>query len=55
MNTTLKDLSPYFLILIGLFILFFMDMAPVAGVFFLLGIVMVIESIWPEKWGTDKV
>ena len=55
MNKTFKIICPYLLILVGLLFLFFMDMAPVAGVFFLLGIVIVVENIWPEKWGTNKV
>ncbi len=55
MNTTLKNLSPYLLILFGLLVLFFMGMAEVAGICLLIGIVMVIESIWPEKWEADKL
>lgn len=54
MNPTLKKSLPYFLILLGLSLLFYMEMAPVAGVCFLLGIVIIIEKIWPEKWGTEK-
>jgi len=54
MNSTLKKLSPYLLILFGLFVLFFMGMAEVAIVCFLIGIVMAIENVWPEKWGTDN-
>ena len=46
----MKKLYPYLLILLGLFLLFFIGQAEVAGVCLLIGIVMVIESIWPEEW-----
>lgn len=49
-----KKLLPYLVLLVGLFLLFYMGMAVYAGVFLLLGIVMVIESIWPEEWETEK-
>ncbi len=49
-----KKLSPYFLILLGLFVLFIVGKAEVAGVCLLIGIVMVFESIWPEEWETEK-
>ena len=55
MNTTLKKLSPFLLILLGLLLLFFIGKAEAAGVCLLLGIVMVILQIWPEKWGADDV
>lgn len=55
MNTTLKKLSPFLLILLGLLLLFFIGQAEAAGVCLLLGIVMVILQIWPEKWGADDV
>ncbi len=54
MNMTLKKLSPCLLILLGLFLLFYLGQAEAAGVCVLVGIVMVIESIWPEKWGEKK-
>lgn len=47
-------LFPYLIILFGLFILLFIDVAPVAGACVLLGIVMIILRIWPEKWETKK-
>lgn len=50
----MKRMLPYLLILIGLILLFFVDQAIPAGVCFLLGIVMVIEKIWPEEWEADK-
>ena len=55
MNPTLKKLSPFLLIFLGLFILFFLGQTPVAGICFLLGIVMIFEQIWPEKWDTDAI
>ena len=51
----MKKLSPYLLILLGLFVLFFMDMAEVAGVCLLIGIVMIFEQIWPEEWESEKL
>lgn len=49
-NKKMKILYPYLLILLGLFLLFFLGQALVAGVFILLGIVIVIEKKWPEQW-----
>lgn len=54
MNSTLKKLLPYLLILLGLFLLLFIGLAIPAGVCLLLGIVLTIESIWPEKWEKEK-
>lgn len=54
MNTTLKRLSPFLLIIIGLFMLLIMGNVMIAGVCLLLGIVMVIERIWPEEWGAER-
>ena len=51
MKICYRKLSPYFLILLGLLLLFYMGQAIPAGVCFLLGYVMIIERIWPEKWG----
>ena len=53
MNKILKKLSPYFLILLGLLLLFFIGQAEAAGVCILLGIVMIILRIWPEKWDAE--
>ena len=50
----MKKLYPFLLLLFGLFILFIVDQPIVAGVCILVGIVMIIETIWPEKWETDK-
>ena len=55
MSPTLIKLLPYLLILFGLLLLFFIGQAEAAGVCLLLGIVMVILQIWPEKWGADDV
>ena len=54
MNPTLKKFSPYLLILFGLFLLFFINQAIPAGVCLLIGIVMVIENIWPEELGGER-
>lgn len=54
MNTALKKTTPFLLLLLGLFMLFMMGNVMIAGVCILLGIVMVIERIWPEKWEADK-
>lgn len=50
----MKRMLPYLLILIGLILLLFVGQAIPAGVCFLLGVVMIFEKIWPEKWDTDK-
>ena len=50
----MKQYYPYLLILLGLFFLFWMNQAPAAGVCLLLGIVMILEKIWPEEWEADK-
>ncbi len=50
----MKKLYPYLLILLGLFLLLFIGQSLVAGACILIGIVMVIECIWPEKWEADK-
>ncbi len=50
----MKKLYPFLLLFFGLFILFIVGQPIVAGVCILLGIVMIFESIWPEKWLADK-
>lgn len=50
----MKKYYSYLLIFLGLFLLFMIGQAPVAGVCILIGIVMIIESIWPEEWEADK-
>lgn len=55
MNSTKKQLAPLFLILFGFILLFFIGHAISAGICFLIGIVVLIENIWPEKWGKDGV
>ena len=49
----MKKIVPYFLILLGLILLFFIGQPIPAGIILLLGIVMIIEQIWPENWGED--
>ena len=44
MSSYLKKLSPYILILLGLFLLFYMEQAIPAGVCLSLGIVMTMEK-----------
>ena len=46
---------PYMLIFIGLIMLFFLGQPIPAGVFLLLGIVIIFDRIWPEEWKADKV
>lgn len=53
MSRILKTTSPFLVIIFGLFLLFFMDKPMPAGVCILIGVVMIIERIWPEKWGID--
>ena len=54
MKMLFKNLTPLFLILFGLLLLFILGQAEAAGICFLIGIVMTIEKIWPEKWDVDK-
>ena len=54
MNSVLKKIVPYFLLLLGLLLLLFVEKPVPAGVLFLLAIAMIIESIWPEEWGTEN-
>jgi len=49
-----KILTPYLLIVLGLFLLFWMCMAVPAGVCLLLGIVIILERIWPEEWEAEN-
>ena len=51
----MKKLYPYLLILFGLFLLFIIGQAEVAGVCIIIGIVMFMEKIWPEDWEADKL
>lgn len=54
MKRKVFKISPYFLILFGLLLLFYMGKAIPAGVCILIGIVMIIEKVWPEKWEVEK-
>ena len=54
MNSNLMKFMPYLLIVLGLFLLFLINQPIPAGVCFLIGIVMIIENIWPEKWHIDS-
>ena len=51
MSNRLKKATTFLVILLGLFFLFLVGQPIPAGVCFLIGIVMVFEKIWPEKWG----
>lgn len=54
MKTILKKATPYLLLIFGLLLLFLIGQAEAASVCILLGIVMIILSIWPEEWEADK-
>ncbi len=52
---TMKKVLPYLLLLFGLLFLILLSRPVPAGIFILVGIVCIIEKIWPEKWmGVDK-
>lgn len=52
-NATLKKAIPWLLIVFGFYSLNILPyMAGLA--FIILGIVMMIERRWPEKWGDEK-
>lgn len=53
MNKSLKNATPYFLLLIGLFFLIIINIPILAGLFCMLGIFIILEEKWPEKWGDD--
>lgn len=48
-----KLFLPILLIMLGIIILLITNMAIPAGVCILLGIIMIFECIWPEKWESD--
>ena len=50
MSIIKKKLFPYLLILIGIYVLLFIGQPIISGACLLIGIVMIIERIWPEKW-----
>lgn len=54
MKIIFKKTIPYLLIFFGLFLLFFLGNAQLSGISLLIGIVMVIDSIWPEKWSKSN-
>lgn len=54
LSNNMKKSYPNLIILLGLLILFFLPFAEVAFACFILGLVMIIESVWPEKWGDDS-
>lgn len=54
MNHNFKKISPYLILFLGVLLLFFLGKAVPAGVCFMLGIVMIIERIWPEKWNSEE-
>ena len=50
----LKLSIPYFFFFFGLLLLFILSQPIPAGISLLLGVVMIIERIWPEKWEKEK-
>lgn len=44
----------FFLFLLGVIFLILMEMPIPAGICILIGAVIILESIWPEKWITDE-
>lgn len=54
MNIIKKKYTPFLLLLLGLYLLFWMGQAMPAGICLLLGIIMILERIWPEEWEADK-
>lgn len=55
MNSLVSKLLPIFLIFMGVLVLFAFNMGIVAGVSILVGIVIIIERLFPEKWGRDEM
>lgn len=54
MNRILTTATPLILFILGLLLLFLLNLPVPAGVVILLGYVMIIERIWPEKWESEK-
>lgn len=50
MSSAFFIILPYLLIILGVLILCFFNIGIVAGIFMLIGIAMISEKIWPEKW-----
>lgn len=50
MGKKLNKKTPFLVIVLGLLLLFLLGQPIPAGVCFLIGIVMIVERIWPEKW-----
>ena len=52
MNTknALLRIKPYLLIVFGLFLLIEVNLPIVAGLFILIGIIMIVNKIWPDNW-----
>jgi len=49
----MKKYTPLFIFLLGIFLL---SINPeLAFACFIICIVVIIERIWPEKWGTDEI
>lgn len=46
-------IMPYLLIIIGILLLLFLDLPIPAGACVLIGLVMIFDKIWPEKWGAN--
>lgn len=54
MNPISKKIVPFLLIVFGFLILINIKEPISAGACILVGIIMIVESIWPEKWGIEK-
>jgi hypothetical protein len=54
MNPTLEKSIPLMFIILGLLLLFIIGQVIPAGVCFLIGFAMILETIWPEKWKSDN-
>lgn len=50
MKTSFKKASPFLLIFLGILVLLILNLASIAGILILIGIVIIIERIWPEEW-----
>ncbi len=50
MNSMKNKLLPYLFILLGLLLLGYLEQHFPAGVCFVIGIVLILNRIWPETW-----
>lgn len=49
-----KKVTPFLLVLLGFIVLAYNGQAIVAGALMVIGITIILNWIWPEKWGEEE-